>query len=67
VPETLAMIIQAFREESMSHTQKVQIHQDQKEVRQVKSEVKSMPIIFFDIKGIVKKEFVQAGQTVNST
>jgi hypothetical protein len=28
--------------------------------------VKSMIIIFFDIKGIVHKEFVLAGQTVNS-
>jgi hypothetical protein len=36
-----------------------------KKVRQVKSEVKSMLIIFFDIKGIVRKEFVRAGQTVS--
>jgi hypothetical protein len=35
--------------------------------RQVKSKVKSMLIIFFDIKGIDHKEFVLAGQTVNST
>jgi hypothetical protein len=32
----------------------------------VKSKVKSMLIIFFDIKGIVHKEFVLADQTVNS-
>jgi hypothetical protein len=31
------------------------------------SEAKSMLIIFFDIKGIVHKEFVLVGQTVNST
>jgi hypothetical protein len=31
-----------------------------------KSKVKSMLIIFFDIKGIVCKEFVLASQTVNS-
>jgi hypothetical protein len=37
-----------------------------KKVRQVKTKVKSMLIVFFDIKGIVHKEFVLAGQTVNS-
>jgi hypothetical protein len=36
-----------------------------KEVRQVKSKVKSMLVIFFDIGGIVHKEFVLAGQRVN--
>jgi hypothetical protein len=30
------------------------------------AKVKSMLIIFFDIKGIVHKEFALAGQTVNS-
>jgi hypothetical protein len=37
-----------------------------KKTRQVKSKVKSMLIIFFDIKEIVIKEFFLAGQTVNS-
>jgi hypothetical protein len=37
-----------------------------KMARQVKSRVKSMLIIFFDIMVIVHKEFVLAGQTVNS-
>jgi hypothetical protein len=32
----------------------------------VKSKAKSMLVIFFDIKGIVHKQFVQAGQAVNS-
>jgi hypothetical protein len=36
-----------------------------KKARQVKSEVKSILIIFFHIKGIVHKEFVLIGQTVN--
>jgi hypothetical protein len=36
-----------------------------KKARQVKSKVKSMLIIFFDIKGIVHNEFVLADQTVN--
>jgi hypothetical protein len=37
------------------------------EVRELKSKVKSTLIIFFDINGIVDKEFVLAGQTANST
>jgi hypothetical protein len=35
--------------------------------RQLKSEVKGMLIILFDIKGIVHKEFVFAGRTGSST
>jgi hypothetical protein len=38
-----------------------------KKANQVKSKVKSMIIIFFNINGIVHKEFVLAGQTVNSS
>jgi hypothetical protein len=38
-----------------------------KKARQVKRKVKSMLIISSDIKGIVRKEFILAGQTVNST
>jgi hypothetical protein len=37
-----------------------------KDARQVRSKVKSMLIIFVDIKRIVHKEFVLTGQTVNS-
>jgi hypothetical protein len=37
----------------------------EKKARQVHSNVKSMLIIFFDIQGIVRKEFVPPGQTVN--
>jgi hypothetical protein len=35
--------------------------------RKLKSKVMSMLIIFFDMKGSVYKEFILAGQTVNST
>jgi hypothetical protein len=38
-----------------------------KKVRQVKGKVKNMLIISFNIKGIVHKEFVLAGQAVNFT
>jgi hypothetical protein len=34
--------------------------------KKLKSKVKSTVIIFFDIKGSFNKEFVLAGQTVNS-
>jgi len=37
-----------------------------KKARHVKSNTKSMIITFFDVKGIVHKEFVPKGQTVNS-
>jgi hypothetical protein len=36
-------------------------------VRQVTNKFKSMPIIFFDIREIVHKEFILADQTVSST
>jgi hypothetical protein len=51
---------------SMNCTRKVQTHRDRKKVRLVKSKVKSMLIILFDIKVIVHKEFVLTDQTVNS-
>jgi hypothetical protein len=38
-----------------------------KKARQMKSKVKSILNIFFDIKGIVHEEFNLAGQTVNFT
>jgi hypothetical protein len=38
-----------------------------RKVRDMKSKFKSMLIISFDIRGIVYKEFVLAGKTVNFT
>jgi hypothetical protein len=38
-----------------------------KKARQMKSKVKSVLIIFFDIKGVVQKEFVLAGQSIQHT
>jgi hypothetical protein len=64
--EILALIRQAFREESVSRRQKVQTHRAWEKWRQVKSKVKGMLIIFFGFKGVVRKEFILAGQTVNS-
>jgi hypothetical protein len=70
VTETLAMIRQAFREESQSHIKVFEWKSPNsprlKNVRLVKSKVKRMLIIFFDIEGIVHKEFILAGQVVNS-
>jgi hypothetical protein len=67
VMKTLANIRQALGEENITHARKVQTHWDWKKMRQVKSKVKNMLIIFFDIKGIVHIEFALADQTVNST
>jgi hypothetical protein len=53
--ETLAMIRQAFGEESMNRTR---VSEWPKKARQVKKKVKSMLIIFFGIKESVLKEFV---------
>jgi hypothetical protein len=51
---------------SMSRTRRIKTPRDRRKARQVKRKVKSMLIIFFDIKGIVHKEFALAGQTVIS-
>jgi hypothetical protein len=60
----------AIEKESMNRTWEseclVQTSPKLKNVTQMKNKVKSMLIIFFDIKGIIHKEFVLAGQTVNS-
>ena len=42
-------------------------HHARKKARQVKSNVKTMLICFFDASGIVHMEFVPPGQTVNQT
>jgi hypothetical protein len=63
--ETLAVIRQAFKEEGMVVHGKSKLTETEK-ARQVESKVKRMLIIFFDIKGIVHKEFALACQTANS-
>jgi hypothetical protein len=49
--ETLPMIRQVFREESMSRAGKAQTHLERKQARQAKGKFKSMLISFLDIKG----------------
>jgi hypothetical protein len=66
VTENLTMTRQVFGENSMSRAQKVKNSPKPKKGRQVKSKIKSMLIIFFNIKGIVHKEVVPAVQRVNS-
>jgi hypothetical protein len=62
---------QAFGEESLSQTFVFEWKSPNslrpKKVKQVKSDVRSMLIISFDIKGIIHKEFILAGRTVNFT
>jgi hypothetical protein len=57
----------SVRGKSMSRTRKSPSSPRPKKARHVQSKVKSMLIIIFDIKRTVHKEFVLAGQTVNST
>jgi hypothetical protein len=62
--QTLALIRQAFEEENMNRTMKVETHRDRRMRDSWK--VKCILNTFFDIKGIVHEEFVLAGQSVNS-
>jgi hypothetical protein len=50
----------------MIRGRKVETHGDREKARQMKSKVKSMLVIFLDIKGIVHKQFVPAGRTFSS-
>jgi hypothetical protein len=67
--ETLALIRQEFGEENLSLTLvfEWQFQGRLKKAIQVKSKVKRMLIIFFDIKDMVHKEFVLAGQSLPHT
>jgi len=46
--------------------EKPHVTKAKKKIRQVKSNVKSMIITFFDVREIVHEEFVPTDQTVNS-
>jgi hypothetical protein len=67
----MAMNRREFRGENMSHIRVFEKRSPNslklKKVRQVKSKVKNMIIIFSNIKGIVHEDFILSGQTVNST
>jgi hypothetical protein len=67
--ETIAMIRQVFKEKSLSHALVIERKSPDsprlRKAQHMKSTVKSM-FIFFDIKGIVHKEFILACQTVKS-
>jgi hypothetical protein len=66
--ETLAVIRQVFEEESLSLTwvfewQSTNSPRPEK-ARQVMRKVMSMLIVFYDIKEVVHKEYVQAKQSI---
>jgi hypothetical protein len=65
--ETMAMIRQAFGERKHEPYTESPNSLRPKKARWGKSKIRSMLFIFFDIKGNVHKEFILAGQTVNST
>jgi hypothetical protein len=66
VMDTLAMIRMHSWKKALFVHGKSKLTDTKKKARQAKSKVKSMLVIFFDIKGIVHKEFIMAGQTVTS-
>jgi hypothetical protein len=70
VAEFMAMIRQASTEESMCHTRvfewKSPNSMRQKKATGVKTKVKSMLTVFFDIKEIFDEEFILARKTDNS-
>jgi hypothetical protein len=63
------MIRQAYGKEILSRTRVFEWHSwfggDRKKARQMKNEIKSMLIIFFNNKVIIHEEFVLAGQRLN--
>jgi hypothetical protein len=64
--ENLTIIRKVFGEESMSHTWVCEWKSQRKPRHKKVRQMKSMFIIFFDIKEIVHKEFDLAGPSVSS-
>jgi hypothetical protein len=56
----------SVREKNMNRTRKVQTHRERKSKDRWRAKWRACSSLFFDIKASVHKEFVLAGQTVNS-
>jgi len=53
------------KKKDRAHSGKHRIHLSRKKARMSRPQVKTMPVCFFDHKGIVHYEFIAQGQMVN--
>jgi hypothetical protein len=65
--DTCAILSESYVGEAMKMPSVFEWYKQFKEGRMSKSPMEKMPITFFDIKGIVRFEFISQGQTVNET